>query len=56
MVALKWGEIKLLGPALQALSQQKPTAFLAGGPVFAHYTTGRRWEGDQQVRKSALHH
>lgn len=46
-------EVKLLGPALEALSAQKAITFLAGGPIFAHHITGRRWEGDQQVRKSA---
>jgi len=46
-------EVKLLAPALAAITSQKSITFLAGGPVFSNHITGRRWDGDQQVRKSA---
>ena len=46
-------EVKLLAPALEAIATQKELTFLIDGPVFPHHITGKRWEGDQQVRKSA---
>lgn len=45
-------EVKLLGPALDALAAQKSLTFLAGAAVFVHHTSGQRWQGDQQVRKA----
>jgi integrase len=42
-------EVKLLGPALQALTAQKAHTFMAGGVVFEHPRQGGRWT-DETIR------
>ncbi|GGX53232.1 tyrosine-type recombinase/integrase [Undibacterium squillarum] len=44
-------EVKLLGPALDALNAQKQFTYLAGKEVFQNPATGERWTGDQPIRK-----
>jgi integrase len=44
--------IKLLGPALTALQEQKAHTFLAGNEVFQNPRTGERWAGDGPIRKT----
>jgi integrase len=43
-------EVKLLGPALDALQAQKPHTFMKGGVVFENPRTGETWTGDQPIR------
>ena len=49
-------EIKLLPPALDALTQQKTWTFLKGEEVFQNPRTGERWTGDQPIRKTLWTH
>lgn len=49
-------EVKLLGPALEALTAQKPFTYLAGNEVFQNPRTGERWAGDQPIRKTLWQH
>ncbi|WP_428718545.1 Arm DNA-binding domain-containing protein [Undibacterium curvum] len=44
-------EVKLLGPALDAIIAQKQFTYLAGKEVFQNPATGERWAGDQPIRK-----
>lgn len=44
-------EVKILGPALQALKAQKLHTYLANGAVFTNPKKGVRWAGDHEVRK-----
>jgi len=44
-------EIKLLRPALDALSAQKQFTFLHGAEIFQNPRTNERWRGDQPIRK-----
>lgn len=44
--------IKLLAPALAALTAQKALTFLAGIEVFQNPRTGERWAGDGPIRKT----
>jgi integrase len=46
-------DVKLLPPALEALTAQKVHSFLAGGIVFFNPLHGKAWEGDQAIRNSA---
>lgn len=46
-------DVKLLGPALEALQRQKSHTFLAGGVVFHDPRTNERWAGDQPIRQNA---
>jgi integrase len=46
-------DVKLLSPALEALTAQKAHSFLAGGVVFLNPLYGKPWEGDQSIRSSA---
>lgn len=48
--------IKLLGPALDALTAQKTFTFLAGLEVFQNPRTSERWTGDQPIRKTLWTH
>jgi integrase len=43
-------DVKLLGPALDALQAQKPHTFMKGGVVFENPRTGEAWTGDQPIR------
>lgn len=43
--------IKLLGPARDALIQQKALTFLAGGRVFMNPNSGEPWEESGEIRK-----
>jgi len=43
-------DVKLLGPALDALQVQKPHTFMKGGVVFENPRTGEAWTGDQPIR------
>lgn len=43
--------IKLLGPARDALLQQKARTFLAGGQVFDNPVTGKPWNHSEEIRK-----
>lgn len=45
-------EVKLLKPALQALTDQKQHTFLAWAEVFQNPRTGERWAGDGPIRKT----
>lgn len=49
-------DVKLLQPALEALTAQKSFSFLAGGAVFLNPRTGERWQGDQPIRTGAWAH
>lgn len=44
--------IKLLGPALDALTNQKKHTFLLNGIVFNNPRTDQPWEGDAPIRKT----
>ncbi|MBF0453925.1 MAG: DUF3596 domain-containing protein [Magnetococcales bacterium] len=46
-------EIKLLGPAMDALTNQKALTFLEGGRVFYNDRTNSPWETDAQIRRTA---
>lgn len=48
--------IKLLAPALEALTSQKAHTFLAGNEVFQNPRTLERWKGDQPIRKTMWAH
>lgn len=45
-------EVKLLLPALEALTAQKAHTYLAGNEVFQNPQTLARWTGDQPIRKT----
>lgn len=45
-------EVKLLQPALEALTAQKAHTYLAGNEVFQNPQTLARWAGDQPIRKT----
>jgi integrase len=45
-------EVKLLGPALEAIQDQKQFTWLAGDEVFQNPQTSKRWAGDQPIRKT----
>lgn len=51
-------DVKLLPPALAALTRQKIHSYLMGGAIFRDPRTGNPWEGDEGIRqgpwKSAL--
>lgn len=44
-------DVKLLGPARAAIKAQKVHTFLQDGPIFVFPTSGKRWTGDEQIRK-----
>ncbi|MBI3524661.1 MAG: DUF3596 domain-containing protein [Betaproteobacteria bacterium] len=46
-------DVKLLAPALAALTAQKLHSFVVGGAVFLNPRTGQAWEGDQPIRHGA---
>ncbi|MHB0992638.1 MAG: Arm DNA-binding domain-containing protein [Burkholderiales bacterium] len=46
-------DVKLLAPATAALERQKAHTFLAGCEVFHNPVSGKAWEGDQAIRKTA---
>lgn len=43
--------VKLLAPARDALLQQKPATFLAGGRIFTNPVSGAPWDHSEQIRK-----
>ena len=45
-------EIKLLQSALDALQEQKHYTWLRGEEIFQNPQTGKRWAGDQPIRKT----
>lgn len=45
-------EVKLLAPALEALTAQKSHTYLKGAEVFQNPQTQERWTGDQPIRKT----
>ena len=45
-------DVKLLEPALEALTQQKHWTFLSGEHVFHNPRTNEPWTGDQPIRKT----
>lgn len=45
-------DVDILGPALQALIDQKTHTLLKGEEVFQNPRTGERWTGDQPIRKT----
>lgn len=45
-------EVKLLQPALEALTAQKAHTYLAGNEVFQNPQNLARWAGDQPIRKT----
>lgn len=49
-------DVKLLGPAREALEAQKAFTFLNAKEVFQNPRTGERWEGDQPIRKTLWTH
>jgi len=46
-------DVALLAGAVEALESQKRFSFLAGGAVFLNPRTGKAWETDQQIRRTA---
>jgi len=46
-------DIKLLFPALEALQDQKKNTYTKGQEIFQNPRTGKRWTGDQPIRKTA---
>lgn len=46
-------EVKLLPLAVEALERQKALTFKDGGAVFVNPRTGKAWETDGQIRKTA---
>ncbi|CAG4885098.1 putative Prophage integrase IntR [Georgfuchsia toluolica] len=46
-------DVKLLPGALEALEAQKPFSALANGRVFLNPNTGKSWETDAQIRRTA---
>jgi integrase len=48
--------VKLLPPALDALTQQKSWTWLKGEEVFQNPRTLERWTGDQPIRKTLWTH
>ena len=46
-------DVKLLPPAIEALTAQKKNSFLAYGAVFLNPLYGEPWTGDQAIRKLA---
>ena len=44
-------DVKLLGPALEAIQDQKAHTFLKGQEVFQNPRTGERWTGDMVIRQ-----
>lgn len=46
-------EVKLLGPALEAIKAQKAHTYLKGVEVFQSPLTGERWKGDRRLREGA---
>lgn len=44
--------VKLLAPALEALTAQKQYTLLKNLEIFQNPRTGERWEGDQAIRKT----
>ncbi len=46
-------DVKLLGPALEALLAQKLHTLMKGGVVFENPRTGEAWTGDQPIRHGA---
>lgn len=49
-------DVKLMGPAMEALQAQKAITYLAGNEVFQNPQTGERWAGDQPIRKTLWTH
>lgn len=49
-------EVKLLPPALEALTDQKAHTFVGGERVFRNPRTGKPWTGDQAIRKTLWTH
>lgn len=49
-------DVKLLGPAIEALQAQKSHTWLKGAEVFQNPRTGERWAGDQPIRKTLWTH
>jgi integrase len=45
-------DVKLLGPALQALLAQKEHTYMAGEHIFNNPRTGKRWSGDLTIRSA----
>ncbi|MCK6436000.1 site-specific integrase [Rivihabitans pingtungensis] len=45
-------DVKLLAPALAALSSQKSITYLTGGKIFINPRTREPWCGDQAIRKT----
>lgn len=48
--------VKLLPPALEALTAQKTYSFLANAEIFLNPRTGKPWKGDQPIRQGAWTH
>ena len=46
-------DVKLLGPALEALQAQKQHSYLVGKEVFLNPRTMKPWTGDQPIRRTA---
>ena len=46
-------DVKLLSPALEALTAQKPHSFLAGTIIFMNPYRNAPWEGDYAIRETA---
>jgi integrase len=46
-------DVTLLPGALEALEAQKPFSLLANGRIFLNPRTGKPWETDQQIRRTA---
>lgn len=43
-------QVKLLGPALEALEAQKPFSYMKGEEIFQHPNTWQRWKSDKPIR------
>jgi len=49
-------EVKLLPPAIEALEAQKAHTYIIGKEIFHNPRTGKPWEGDGAIRKTAWIH
>lgn len=45
-------DVKILAPAMEALNNQKQFILLANKEIFQNPRTGKRWTGDQAIRKT----
>lgn len=49
-------EVKLLGPALEAIQSQKSFTYLKGEEIFQNPNHNARWKGDEPIRQTMWNH